>query len=278
MKVDKNGVVEWNKHFGENKRNIVRHIIPFENSFLISGWVNQFSLTDDYYLAILDANGNITKEKYWGDYDDDEIQWVAYLQDGSFACAGNTRSNRILGLSELSYAKLDQNLNLGTIHVYSTSGDDVARKIIESPNTDLFIAGFVSNSYKQAITMRIDADGNLKWAKKITQNSNFWDMELLDNNNLLCVGELLGNTGDALVTKLDSTGNLLWAKTYPFPGKSTIIKIKKAHNNNFILIGEAATDSKGTMDIFFIEIDENGNLIGGYTYGGTEDENYPSVS
>ena len=278
MKIDQDGNMEWNKHFGEDKREIVRQIIPFGNNFLICGWVNQFSLIDDYYMAVVDVDGNIIKEKYWGDYDDDEIQSITYLQTGGFACTGNTRSNRILGLSEISYSTFDEDLNMGIVHIYSTSDNDIARKIIESPNTDLFIAGYISNGNKQAITMRIDAEGNLKWAKKLTQNSYYWDMELQENGNLLCVGELQNTGNDALITKFDSIGNLLWAKTYSFQGNSTVFQIKKAHNNNYILTGEAETGNIGTKDVFFMEIDENGIFISGYTYGGTEDETYPSIS
>jgi len=280
MKINQKGEVEWSKHFGENKREIVKHIIPYENNYLICAWLNQYGMTDDIYLAIIDANGNTINKKYWGESLDDEIQTVVYLGNGKFAFAGETYSHQIHGLGELIFSTFDENLNMDKVYVYSSPGVDIARKIIEGSNSGFFIAGYIKSSNNKALTMRIDKSGNLKWATQVFQNSLYWDMIQVNEKDIMCVGEIdnYGIGGNsAFITKFDSIGNLLWAKTYSFEGNSTIYQIKKAFNENLIVVGKTTVTGLGTLDVFFIEIDPNGNFISGYTYGCDSDDDWPYI-
>ncbi len=281
-KVDAEGDVEWTKHYGDSKRNLTRELIPFGDDYLAVGWQNQYSLIDDMFFMTIDGNGNMNSKKYWGLSDDDEVQSVVQLNNGDYALAGDSRSYYINGLAEIIYSTFDTELNMGTIHVYSTDGVDVPRKIIQGTNSNLFIVGYIRLSgINKGFVMSISLSGELIWAKKINYASFLWDMVQLSDNDFICVGEIDNpNSGgtDAFITKFDSAGNCLWARAVSFgeSSNSTIVQIKESFNENYIVVGTTNGTESGSKDVFFMEIDAGGNFISGYTYGGDADEDWPA--
>lgn len=280
--INSSGEIEWNKHFGNSNRDLIRGILPYGSNFLTYGWLNQYGYIDDIYLATIDANGNLISQKSWGVSGDDEVQTVVNINDNRFAMAGNSLSNVINGGTELFLTLFNSDLNLESVHLYSTSEDDVPRKIIQSNNSDLYITGFIrSNGNHSGFLTRINMNGDLIWAKRINQPSVFWDVIQLSDYNFICVGETRSSTNpEAFLTKFDSTGNVIWAKTYSY-GSNTISKvyqIKKSHGENYVVLGSTTGTESGSYDIFLMNIDINGNFISGYTYGGNSDEDWPNLA
>lgn len=269
-------------HFGNNNREITKQIVPFGENFLVAGWLNQYSLIDDYYIAEISPNGTVINEKFWGLEDDDEIQSIAIGNDGKVVCVGNSRSYYIEGVTELTYTKFEPDLTPDSIHVFSTSFDEVPRKIKVYENGDLLIVGFIrDNSGMHPLLMRLMNDGKLKWAKKIESIGVLWDAQILDNDNAICVGELSDENksiNEAYIIKINGDGDVVQSKMFDFGAPSKINQIIKSYDDNYFVVGENANGYFGDYDLFSSNISVDLNINSAYNYGGDDAETNPSVS
>lgn len=155
-----------------------------------------------------------------------------------------------------------------------------------------------SNGNQDIYIVKYDTNGNVIWAKsfggtgseighsiKVDENGNSYVTGKFTSPSLIFGATTLNNSGyeNIFTIKLDSNGNILWAKSGT--GSTSIatgIDIEVDQNGNSYVIGNFSSSMitfdnitlnnsfSGTMDMFIVKYDLNGNVIWAKREGGVE--------
>ncbi len=281
IKVDSLGNVQWSKHYGTSKRDLSYGIIHFETNYLAVGWLNQYDLVDDLSFTLFDENGNIIKQKSWGlDYDD-EIQSVVKISKGRYAVVGESLSFDFTGSADVFIGILNQNLDLSPLTVYYSFDTDVPRKVLFTSDMNLFICGTIFGS-NQGFVMKTDTAANLVWGYKFGNGTvNLRNAVELKDGSVVVVGYTTGYQAsgqDVLLMRFQPDGSLVFSKRIGGMSDDKAYGIVSNENNEIIIAGETSSFGNGGKDVMMIKFNENGNVISAYTYGGENDDSYPSIA
>lgn len=103
--------------------------------------------------------------------------------------------------------------------------------------------------------LKLDSNGNFQWVKQIIGNSNIFNLEIDNNQNIYTSGDLRGvtdfdpglgtytlssttpGTPQGYLSKLDGNGNFIWAKSMTGNGNSPVVCVKSTSNNNLFIGG-----------------------------------------
>ncbi|MBL7773190.1 MAG: T9SS type A sorting domain-containing protein [Chitinophagaceae bacterium] len=198
------------------------------------------------------------------------------------------------GYVDLFIAKYDSYTNLKWVKLIGGTGMDLLSNIILDHNDGVIVCGSFRNTVDfdpgpdslkltsmgdwDGFILKLDTNGNFKWAKQFSglDQLRMQDMEIDVNNNIIAVGDFLGQVDldpgagislftnfstyvDAFVVKLDSSGNFVWAQQYG----NNAIDICTAivvDSTNYITLGGIFS---GNVDFDF-STSGNYNLIADY--------------
>lgn len=80
-----------------------------------------------------------------------------------------------------------------------------------------------------------------------------------------------GNS-DLYLIRTNSSGDTLWTKTYGGSGGETGVDVKQTTDNGFIISGYYATNGSGSIDVWLLKTDSNGNALWTNTFGGNNND------
>lgn len=254
VKLNNLGIIQWQKCFGGTSADLGRTIIQTtdggyifaSDSESINGDLNGLSCggNNDYWIVKIDAFGTIEWQKCYGgtlyEYPIEIIQAV----DGGYIVAG---------------------------HSNSTNG---------------YVTSYYGN-YDFWI-VKINNLGTLEWQKSF--GGQYMDLitgivQTLDGGYIVGGGTSVGNSGDFSYggawrfIKLNSSGNIIWNKSLPSRWGTQFSQMKINPSNDHIsIIGSDYTyASQYNTNIEIDHLDQNGNLISKYTFGGTAEDFGTSV-
>jgi hypothetical protein len=263
VKIDDNGVIQWQQNYGANNRDILYQIIPHpaggyllagESSVLGGGNRTATSFGSvDYWLVRIDVNGNIIWDKTFGGAAVDILFSAIPTADGGFLLAGESTSD-ISGLKS-------QNRNSSLTN-----------------NADFWV-------------VKIDAEGNFLWDRTFggTTREFFKKIISLNDGNFLLIGtsNSASTTGqktapayggfDVWVVKIDASGNMLWDNSYGGSGSEEVFSAIQLANGEIVIgassnspiSGNKTLAGAGLNDVWLVSIDENGGKIKESIWGGT---------
>ncbi len=187
---------------------------------------------------------------------------------------------------------------------YGGSNDEINPKIIALPNGD-FLIGATSFSNDQDITgnkgesdvwlARIDNTGNIIWSKNYGSSGEdeFHDLVATMNDEYIVVGKTNASNGDinnnygeqdAWAFKINETGDIQWSKNFGGTGDDGFYSIVERNLDNYYIAGSSnssdqdVTENKGGLDGWLLNIDDDGEILQSYSFGGAEDDEYFDVN
>jgi hypothetical protein len=213
LKLDTNGNKIWSRYFGGLFTDTLYDIEETaEGNFILVGSsdsndndISNNIGTYDFWIVIIDAEGNLRKERNFGGSEIDESFSITKTNDNHFLIAGNTRSsdNNIAinnGSSDIWIIKINSEAELIWEKNFGGSSFEEAKKIIPNANGGYLIAGSsrsadidLSYNYgnKDAWIISIDNNGKLIWQENFG-GSNLEELNAivtLNNGTLIAVGE-----------------------------------------------------------------------------------------
>lgn len=227
------------------------------------GVYNLVSVSHDGFLCKLDANGNFLWAKNFG---------------GSFSDVVNA-------------IKIDGNGNIILVGDFYDIGD------FDPGNTTLYLGSI--NAYSISV-VKLDAQGNLTWAKAITAGGMFiknTDVDVDNAGNIYFTGNFSGQTdfdpnsgiqnltangtsNDIFIAKWDMNGNYVWAKRAGANYNDMGYAIRVDNNGSVYYAGTFAgvvdfDPGTGTVNLtsgsnskaFISKLDANGNFVWARDYG-----------
>ena len=256
LKLDANGIVEWQKTYGGSGDDQGRAIIQtLDGGYAITGPSKSADGDGsnnegqhDHWIVKLDAQGNILWEKSHGFSGHDHSRSILQTNDGGYFIGG--------------YLDVTASGGLGNETVTTKHG--------------------VGEFWAQ----KLDATGNLEWRRYFggTNNDRIFKVLQAHDGNFLLIGssesedfDINNGNGsyDVWVIKIDTKGSMLWEKSFGGSGIDSGHAAVKSNDGNYLIAGTAiSTDgdisnSKGNSDAWVIKINESGELLWEKSFGGS---------
>jgi len=281
VKTDEYGNLVWNRTFGtlgyEDSQDLIKTV---DGGYLIVGRCNSFGAGDsDLWLIKTDSFGNMQWNKTIGGTGYDKAWKIVQTADGNYAFAGITDSFGSGG-NDYWLLKTDYQGNVLWNTTIGGVGDDRARCLVNTLDGGFFLTGW-SNSYGAGgldfWLVKADSFGNPQWNMTFGGEGVERSSSLVSTVDGGCV--VVGYTAsfgegetDFFVVKTDFEGNMQWNRTYGGSEADSAYKIIITNDGGYGVVGNTYSFGLGENDIWFIKIDENGDLVFDQTYGGEMSE------
>ena len=162
-----------------------------------------------------------------------------------------------------------------------SSEDDLGSCVRETNDYGFIVAGTtgsVENTNSDIYLFKLDSSGNHKWSRHFgtsygTENGN--KVIETPDSGFIVVGftNSFGNGGyDIYAIRTNSLGEEIWSKTFGGSDWDFGYDIVILPDGNYGIIGSTYSFGNGGSDVYYIEIDDNGNEIQTKTFGGIGDE------
>jgi hypothetical protein len=281
LKIDHNGVLEWNRTYGTVGFESANYIIRTDdNSYLITGRTNYYGEGDfDVLLIKIDNEGTLLWNRTMGGIGDEWMWEIEKTVDGGYALAGRTNSYGA-GLNDYWLLKIDGegysewNVTLGGVD------DDRARSLLITEDGGYLVQGW-SDSYGAGMLdfwlVKTDQNGNPEWNKTYggSETERGISLEKSPEGGYILSGSTVSfgsGANDFYLVKTDDNGNLKWNKTYGGELGETASYILNIANGGYAFFGYTESFGAGNRDIYMVLTDSEGNLLLEKTFGGSEFE------
>jgi len=284
IKFDSQGIIEWSKVYGGSANDYPRAVIQTNSmEFIVIASTYSFGYGDEDILAIkLDINGNIIWSKTFGGNNEDRGFSLQQTSENGFIIGGSTQSFGA-GQRDAYIIKINNNGEITWTRVIGGVNLDNCFNIKQTLDSGYIFTGteesFGPGAHSLLLT-KLSSNGNIEWSKAIGGNieEHARIVSQTQDNGYVLLGHTLtwgAGSWDPIVVKTDNLGNIQWAKTYGGYSEEFIGNIITLDNGGYAICGSTTTFGNGPRDIFIINIDSFGELIGAITYGGNGSEEIP---
>jgi stress response protein SCP2 len=269
MKLDENGVVEWQKAYGGTGRDYTSPVQQtLDGGYIVVGWTYSFGNGGvDLWLFKLDENGDIVWQKTYGGTGNEYGWFVQQTSDGGYIVVGETTSSGA-GNADAWVIKLDANGNVTWQKTYGGTGDDYAYAIQQTLDLGYIVAA-ETNSFgagsSDVWVFKLDANGNVTWQKTyggtgsefpwFTQQTQDLGYIVAAETNSFGAGQY-----DGWLLKLDANGNVTWQKTYGGSGNDYAWFAQQTSDGGYIVAGDSESFGQGGRDAWILKLDSSGSI------------------
>ena len=211
IKTDANGNIIWAKTYGGTSWDIAHSVQQTsDGGYIVAGYTYSFGAGYyDIFLLKTDANGNIVWAKTYGGTGIEYAYSVQQTSDGGYIVAGERGGVFLL--------KTDANGNIIWAKTYRATSYDKAFSVQQTSDGGYIVAGltyFVNVNYPDLFLLKMDANGNIIWAKAYggTSEEDYATsvQETSDGGYIAAGGTFSFGAGgrDIFLIKTDANGNI----------------------------------------------------------------------
>lgn len=245
------------------------HILCSDGGYALVG-VSGFDLRVDR----TDSFGTHQWNRTYGGVDFESGSAILENSSGGFIIAGYTRSYGV-GDFDVWILLIDALGNPLWNTTFGGTGSDYAQSMIECNDGGYAIIGYTTSfgaGETDVWLLRLDDDGNHLWNATYGGTQFDYGTDLVQHpDNGFIIGGYSGPLGDYdfYCIRTNSTGHSLWERTYGGPSYDLCHSIWRASNGIIVLAGEGYNPVSGSTDGWILFLDNSGNLMRDYFYGGT---------
>ena len=150
---------------------------------------------------------------------------------------------------------------------------DLVTDLIAGPNgSALAVMGVTYITSSISGIVRLDADGNIVWSKRLTETSDlFTGISQLSDGYLLCGSSKVPQRG--LIVKIDPNGQEIWRKTISQPATPIIFFDAWEDSQGFLYVVGEAADQDGV----FLKFNAVGDLVWARRLGTSEKDGLRAI-
>jgi hypothetical protein len=254
-----------------------------DGGYIVAGRTYSFGAGNgDAFLLKTDANGNIIWAKTYGGAYDDYALSVQQTSDGGYIVACYTASFGVGG--DVLLIKTDAFGNLQWAKTYGGTGQDGARFVQQTSDGGYIVAGWTGSfgAGGDIFLIKTDTSGNIQWSKTYggTNGDEAYSVQQTSDGGYIVAGytdSFGAGSLDIFLIKTDANGDTIWAKTYGGTNYDDAFSVQQTSDGGYIVAGRTWSFGAGSLDIFLIKTDANGDTIWAKTYGGTGQDGALSV-
>ena len=216
LKVNPNGVMQWQKSFGGPGTDWGKSVLQSENAnYWVLGSTNSYGYGGyDFYLVETNPEGSLVLSKTFGGTGDDFGDTIVENIDGSFILTGKTNSSG-KGSFDALIIKIDSYGNQTWNKTFGGSGNESATFSRETDDRGFLIIGDTT-SYgaggSDIFVLKTDYEGNVEWNKTFGGPGNDYASFILEtfDRGYLLIGTTIppkNGTRDIMMIKMDLKGN-----------------------------------------------------------------------
>lgn len=282
MKTDKNGILEWNKLFGDGSNDqYAYHIINCSaGGYAVVGYRTGIGFVRDIYVLRLDINGDTLWTKQYGTPFIEEGSSIKETADSGFVISyiDDNDSTGIL--------KIDSVGNLLWWKKYYLNNGAYFKDVATLSTGGYLLSGVVQTGaglLSQAILMRTDSVGDSLWVKTFggIGGDEFYEAHQTIDGNLIA-GGISGTTVitpyNIFLVKTNMNGDTIWTNSFGSPLEEGGYSISNCQDGGYIIAGIVTQASSSSQyDLYLAKADSNGDSIWSKQYGGALSEYGHSV-
>lgn len=313
IKLDSVGTLQWQKCLGGSGQEFEPYALQTSEGGYVMACTTLSNDGDveglhsdtweDYWIAKLDALGEIQWQKCFGGFYDDHVGSVRQATDGGFVVCGITTSSDgdVLGYhggtsaGDMWLLKLDSTGNLLWQKTLGGTSGDIGLSV-QLTNDGGYIAcgaassadGDVSGVHGglDAWVVKLDEAGAVQWTKALggIGTEKAWDIAQCTDGGyiVLCEsdstdGDVTGTHGmiDYWVVKLDPSGELQWQRALGGTHNEYPYSMYQTANGGCVIAGTTLSDDgdvtgfHGSLDYWIVALDGSGNIEWQRTLGGS---------
>lgn len=263
----------WTQTYG-TANNDMGHFIQqtADDGFIIVGhtWISNW----DIYLVKTDTLGGIMWTGSFGGPYTEFGYSVRQIASGDYIVVGRTQSYGT-GLEDVYLLKIDADGDTVWTRTYGGIGYESGNSLVETPDNGYLIAGS-TDSYgaggSDLYLIKTSIRGDTLWTRTYGGGLDDEAQCIISAaaGGYMIVGttESFGSGGkDIWILKINGSGDTLWSRTFGGDGHEFGYSVAAAYNGYF-LTGSTNSFGAGVEDVYTVRIDENGDSLWAYTYGG----------
>jgi hypothetical protein len=264
VKVDSNGMLQWNQTYGGTGNDFGRSLIATSDGgyALLCSSDSYGAGGNDMLLVKTNAMGVLEWNQTYGGSGSESVSSIIETDDGGYTLAGSTTSFGA-GIADFWLVKVDSSGNTEWNQTYGESGIEFANSIVATKDGGYALAGSTSSrgaGSADVWLIKVDSLGKLEWNQTyggpIADYCDSMVSSSDDGYTLACISQdpIFGD-GDFWLAKVDSLGNLLWNQTYGASAHHSQTSLLITTDGSYIL-GGSIRDSFGNHDFWLAKIAE----------------------
>jgi hypothetical protein len=273
MKFNHLGDTVWTRTYNNNQSTSYqgRKIIPTKDGNYMVYATNGSNSSGNVVLLKIKPNGDsLWMKQIYTSSSTYNLFNMMQTEDGNYLIMGQGSTS----YPGLYMIKIDNNGNW----IMDKNVQDTAyyyyngRYSTELPGGDLLLCYNSNQSFGNAYSLliRADAEGNVKWQKRFSDNSLSQVLNYIAVNKdggYTLAGTVYPGTSSSIngaanwIMKTDAAGNVIWEKKFrgEFTNYNALNILKTADDGN-IITGSCTGDFSSTSRVFFTQMDANGNF------------------
>ena len=240
----------------------------------------------DVLLLKYDSNGTFVWARTWGGTGEDELEGSVFddAPGGGFIVSGTTLS---FGgaFDDVMLLKFDFDGNVAWARTWDSGGNDHGDTVFRDSTGDYYVSGgstFWSPFFHdEVLLMKYDSStvppqnptvvtwGSAQGDTSINDGC-VWHDGSTGTDYIFVGGNLQSpaNGYDLLLQKYDTSLNLIWSRSWGGSGEDDCWGVAADASGNVYVTGATDTYSVGQEDALLLKWDADGNLLGGWAWGG----------
>jgi hypothetical protein len=247
-----------------------------DGGYIIAGWTESFGVgSKDFWLVKTDADGDSLWSRTFGGAGYEECNSMQQTSDGGFILGGYTTSLGA-GMSDFWLVKTNGNGDSLWSRTFGGSGDDLCSSVQQTSDNGYILGGWTysfGTGDADFWIVKTDANGDSLWSRTFGGSND----ELCSSaEQTLDGGYILAGTtrsfgaglNDFWLVKTDANGNELWNRTFGDWYEDGCISVRQTSDLGFILAGYAQPWGLGSLQIWMLKTNANGDSLWCGIFGG----------
>jgi hypothetical protein len=244
VKLDKAGVVEWQKTYGGQYADLLRSMEQTQDGgYILGGYSNSPQSGDktlsnkgigDYWIIKINDVGGIEWQNVYGSNGDDQLYVIHQTADGGYIVGGNSNSTQPLTTlggtvgngTDYWVLRLDEKGEVIWSKTYDFGKVDILTSLVENKDKTYLIGGYAQSEKKAP------KEGLVGKATSLIDK----DKEGIN---------------DYIALKIDDKGEELWKKTVGSAGEDILRKLIETRDGGYLMAGtsnsSASKDKNGSI-------------------------------